>query len=99
MVARESRLAPSSHKAARARRPFRNPSWPRCPLKKMLSWSSGSRKKSEKRRMNISARCRLFIEAGGPLTESLKAVRTAEARPAIDVCPPAEPIPIGKRVF
>ena len=32
------------------------------PLKKMLSCSSDSRKKSEKRRMNISERCGLFIE-------------------------------------
>ena len=35
---------------------------PRCRLKKMLSWSSCLRKKSENWRMNISARCGLFIE-------------------------------------
>ena len=73
---------------------------PRCRLKKMLSWSSDSRKKSEKRRMNISARCGLFIEPPERAfhRRSPKVSRTAEARPAIEFWPPAESIPIGKRV-
>src|SRR5258705_1730694 len=73
---------------------------PALPPEKMLSWSSCLRKKSGKWRMNISARYGLFI---GPPKRAFhrrnpKVFRTADARLGIVVRPPAESIPIGKRV-